>query len=162
VEALKMSHQRVEVSAVIQAPAELVYSILADYREGHPLILPRQYFSPLEVEGGGNGAGTVIRFQMRVLGTTRGFRMAIDEPEPGRVLTETDVESGITTIFTVSPIEERRQSHAAIATELSSRGGVLGWLERVVTSAMLRRIYAQQLKLLAALAEKRSLAANRN
>jgi hypothetical protein len=98
-----MPRHRVCASAVVRAPAGQAYAILADYRHGHPQIVPRPPFGPLEVERGGTGAGTVIRFQMRLLGRTRAFRAAITESEPGRVLVETDLGQGAVTAFTVDP-----------------------------------------------------------
>jgi hypothetical protein len=65
-----MKTKQVSASAVINAPAKQVYTILADYHDGHPRILPQQYFSSLEVERGGVGAGTVLRFQMRAVDST--------------------------------------------------------------------------------------------
>jgi hypothetical protein len=101
-----MPRHRVSASAVVRAPAGRVYAILADYRHGHPRIVPRPPFGPLEVEQGGTGAGTVVRFQMRLLGRTRTFRAAVTEPEPGRVLVETDLGRGAVTTFTVDPCGE--------------------------------------------------------
>jgi len=40
----------VSESLLIEAPAERVYGILADYIVGHPQILPRPPFESLEVE----------------------------------------------------------------------------------------------------------------
>jgi hypothetical protein len=155
-----MESHRVTASALIKAPTEQVYAILADYHDGHPHILPKPYFSSLEVEQGGIGAGTLIRVQMRVLGKTQTFRAVITEPEPGRVLVETILTSGIVTTFTVHPVEEGQhpRAQARITTELKPRGGVPGLLERFLTTLLLRRIYTQELKLLAALAEGRSRA----
>src|SRR5918993_898798 len=48
----------------VPAPPAEVYAILADYTEGHPHILPSSYFRNIEVEEGGVGAGTRIRFDM--------------------------------------------------------------------------------------------------
>jgi hypothetical protein len=79
-------------SAVIQASAERVYSIIAEYREGHPRIVPPKYFTSLEVE------------------------------------------------------------QVTIATELKLRGGLLGCVERFIIKRVLRRIYAQELALLAEVA----------
>ena len=75
----------------IDAPAAKVYGILADYRVGHPSILPEQYFGPLVVEAGGEGEGTVIRFTMKAMGKEHTVRARITEPEPGRVLHETAI-----------------------------------------------------------------------
>src|SRR5207342_2749426 len=98
-----MSIVRAESTAVIRAPARAVYRLIADYRESHPRFLPKRYFPLLEVERGGVGAGTVIRFQVRTLGTIREIRAAISEPAPGQVLVETDVATGARTTFSVTP-----------------------------------------------------------
>ena len=55
-----MSTYLARESAVIEAPAERLYGIIADYHEGHPAILPARYFSDLTVVEGGLGLGTVI------------------------------------------------------------------------------------------------------
>ena len=57
----------------------------------------------MTVEKGGKGAGTVIRVLMNVLGVDRTYYMEVSEPEPGRVLAETDQDAGVTTTFTVKP-----------------------------------------------------------
>src|ERR1044072_1519141 len=112
----------VKASAQVEAPAEVVYNIIADYRNGHPHILPKQYFEWLEVEQGGRGEGTVIRFQMRVLGQTRVLRAVVTEPEPGRVLVETDTGgAGPVTTFTVEP--EESGSRATFRTGRTPAGG---------------------------------------
>ncbi len=58
-------------SALIPAPPGAVYSLIADYRAGHARMLPRSYFPRLEVERGGTGGGTIIRFEVRLFGTIR-------------------------------------------------------------------------------------------
>ena len=58
----------VSTTARMKAAPERVYRIIADYRNGHPQILPKQ-FSNLCVDAGGYGAGTVIRFSMTVMGS---------------------------------------------------------------------------------------------
>jgi len=153
--------QQVSASAIINAPASQVYSILADYHNGHPHILPRQYFASLEVERGGVGAGTVIRFQMRAPGMTRTFLADITEPEPGRVLVESnrleaDPAAQSVTTFTVDPINNGQQAQVTISTVLS----VSNWLEGLFTTMFLRRVYAQELKQIATLAPERLAAAS--
>src|SRR5688500_20175778 len=76
----------------VPAPPAEVYAILADYTVGHPHILPSAYFRNIEVEEGGGGAGTRIRFEMTVLGTRRTIRAENEEPKPQRALVELDVE----------------------------------------------------------------------
>ena len=145
----------VKASASVGAPPEIVYGIIADYRNGHPHILPRKYFEWLEVEQGGRGAGTVIRFQMRMLGQTRVLRAVISEPDPGRVLVETDTGGvGPVTTFTVEP--EGSDSRVTFSTELTSAGGPLGILERFVLRRILRRIYARELEQLGRVAVQRT------
>jgi hypothetical protein len=145
----------VKASAHVNAPAEVVYDIIADYRGGHPHILPKKYFEWLEVERGGRGEGTVIRFQMRVLGQTRVLRAVVTEPEPGRVLVETDAGgAGPVTTFVVEP--EGSRSHVTFRTELTSAGGPLGVLERFVLRRALRRIYARELEQLGRVAVERT------
>ena len=142
----------ISASAIIPARRERVYSLIADYREGHPRILPKQ-FSNLVVEEGGVGAGTVIRFQMSVLGRKQTFRAAITEPEPGRVLVETYLDSnGAVTTFTVNPGHAPADSNVTISTELPVRSGFLGTIERKISTLLLRPIYEQELRNLARVA----------
>jgi hypothetical protein len=132
-----------------------VYSILADYREGHPHILPRRYFTSLAVEQGGVGEGTVIRFGMRAFGKTRESRATVSEPEPGRVLVETVLgDSGIVTTFVVEP--DGRRSRVTISTELNSAAGLRGLFERYATTKFLKRVYATELEQLNGFARERS------
>ena len=46
---------------------------------------------------------TITRFKMTAGGRTREYRMKVAEPEPGRILTESDTDSSAVTTFTVSP-----------------------------------------------------------
>ncbi len=48
-----MTMLHAEYSEVIYARPEAIYAILSDYQQGHPAILPRQYFTELAVEQGG-------------------------------------------------------------------------------------------------------------
>ena len=134
----------VTASALAEAPAETVYAILADYRDGHPHILPRKYFTSLSVERGGVGDGTVIRFRVRAFGKTRETRAAVTEPEPGRVLVETALdEGGPVTTFVVEP--EGARARVTFRTEMTSRRGLAGAVERFVASRFLKRVYALEL-----------------
>ena len=145
----------VKASALVESPAEVVYSIIADYRVGHPRILPRKYFTSLAVERGGVGDGTVIRFGMRAFGRTRESRAAVTEPEPGRVLVEEVLGgSGVVTTFVVEP--EVRRSRVTITTELRAAAGPLGAVARFVTRRFLKRVYAAELAQLADFARVRN------
>jgi hypothetical protein len=137
---------------IINAPIETVYNIIADYRHGHPRILPKEYFLSMDVEEGGFGAGTIVNFEMRLLGQTRSFHSSITEPEPGRVLVETDIQSGIPTSFLVAPSMNRNQSRLTIATELKGQNIVEG----LIAKYLLQKVYSEELELVADLAEVRS------
>lgn len=142
----------ISASAIIPARRERVYSLIANYNDGHQRILPKQ-FSGLTVEQGGVGAGTVIRFSMNLLGRKQSFRAAVTEPEPGRMLVETNLDSnGAVTTFTVNPGSAPADSHVTISTELPVSAGFRGFLERKFSSLLLRPIYVKELQNLARVA----------
>src|SRR5688500_10556900 len=142
----------VSESRRIPAPPREVYAIIADYTEGHPHIMPSAYFRNIEVEKGGVGAGTRIRFDVTALGTTRTMHADIEEPSPGRILVEREVEGRSVTTFKVIPAREGRESDVTIMTELKVRGGILGIVERMASKAFLERVYREELARLAAYA----------
>jgi hypothetical protein len=143
-----MSEARVEVSKEMNFPPASIYAVLVDYQRHHPNILPRQYFTDLEVVAGGQGAGTQVQVRMRVMGVEREFLMTIAEPEPGRVLTETDDESGVVTSFTVEPVKDGQTSRVTIASRFTTGPGLAGLMEKVGTQTITRRIYKEELELL--------------
>jgi hypothetical protein len=150
-----MAQHTISASALIPAPAHQVYAIIADYHDGHPHILPKPYFVSLVVEQGGVGAGTVIRFQMRLLGQIRTFCAAITEPEPGQMLVETDVQTGAITSFAVEPRDDAQHTAVTITTTTTVREGLLGRLEAWLATRLLRPIYVQELAQLANVAVQR-------
>jgi len=127
----------------VDAPADTVYSYLADMRDHHPRFLPPA-FSDFQVESGGVGAGTITRFTMTAGGRTRAYRMKVAEPEPGRVLTESDMDSSAVTTFTVSP--QGSASRVRISTAWDGASGIGGFFERMFAPRVLRAIYADELK----------------
>ena len=138
----------VQACSYIPASARVVYGILADYHEGHPSILPPDSFADYVVEAGGRGAGTRIRFVMPGVGKPRQFHMEVSEPEPGRVLRETDLKTGTITTFTVEPTDDASICRVVMHSEWR-RGGVMGWVERWFAKPFLRRIYIEELHNLA-------------
>ncbi len=135
----------VTVTDEVQAPAEKVYAILADYRQHHPRILPGAYFTSLTVEEGGVGAGTIFRAEMNVFGSKRALRMRVAEPEPGRALSETDLDTGLLTTFTVTPVDADHCT-VTIATQWQPPAGFSGWLEGLTMPGFMRRIYHAELR----------------
>lgn len=138
----------------MDAPPDRVYAIIADYHNGHPHILPKQ-FRNLTVEKGGIGAGTIIRFEVRALGQTQRFRAFVTEPEPGRVLVEENVEPAPSkTTFTVVKSASGQGTTVSFRTEMTSRPGLFGALERFVSKRLMKKMYAEELTLLAACAKQ--------
>ena len=144
-----MNKGKVEASSRINAPAKRVYAIIADYRVGHPAILPKKYFRKLEIEAGGTGAGTRIKVEMKVMGTTRTFRQVVSEPEPGRILVESDPDGSTVTKFTVDRIGDGSTCNVKFETMFSVRNGLAGAIEKFFISSMLRKIYIKELAILA-------------
>ena len=145
-----MSQVHVEASAVVAAAPEQVYAVFADYRNAHPRILPRAYFSDLVVEQGGSGAGTVFRVKTRFLGAERAYHLAVTEPVPGRTLVETDLDTGLATTFTIMPTPYEQQAWVQIATVWEASRGTTGLIERVTMPPIMRMIYRKELRQLAA------------
>src|SRR5262249_9888794 len=137
--ALRVVSVRVVESLEIPAPAATVYGLIADYRVGHPSILPPEFFRDLVVERGGYGAGTVIRFTMVACGRETHARATVTEPEPGRVLLETDEATGTTTHFIVEPLAADR-TRVTFET-LWPRKGLLGWVVGLMVPGYLRTVY---------------------
>jgi uncharacterized membrane protein len=142
----------VSAQRAIGAPADAVYGYLADMREHHPRFLPPA-FEDFEVESGGVGAGTITRFKLNAGGRSREYRMEVAEPEPGRVLTESDTGSSLVTTFTVTA--ESSASVVEISTTWEGAGGIGGFFERLFAPRVMRSMYADELERLDAYARER-------
>jgi uncharacterized protein YndB with AHSA1/START domain len=145
-----MARILISVERAVEAPAETVYGYVADMRE-HPRFLPPA-FSDFRVESGGIGAGTVTRFKMTAGGRTREYQMNVAEPEPGRVLTESDTKSSAVTTFTVSP--QGGASLVQISTTWDGAPGIGGFFERMFAPRVMRGIYLDELNRLDAYARE--------
>jgi uncharacterized protein YndB with AHSA1/START domain len=144
----------VSAERVIDAPADTVYGYVADMRDHHPHYLPPA-FSDFRVESGGVGAGTITRFKVTAGGRSREYRMRVDEPEPGRVLTESDTDSSLVTTTTVTP--RGGASVVQISTSWNGAGGIGGFFERTFAPRAMRPIYADELDRLDAYAREQRL-----
>jgi uncharacterized membrane protein len=136
---------------VIDAPADVVYRYVADMRDHHPRFLPSA-FSDFRVESGGVGAGTITRFTVTAGGRAREYRMRVDEPAPGQVLTESDTGSSLVTTTTVSPRDGA--SLVQISTTWDGAGGIGGFFERMFAPRAMRAIYTDELERLNAYARQ--------
>lgn len=134
---------RIGTEPEMPVPAEVAYRVLADYRERHPAILPFAFANYI-LEEGGIGAGTVVRFDLKAGGRTTHHRSRIDEPVPGHVLTETDLDTDAVTRFEVTPLIAG--CVVRITTIFNASPGPMGWMERMLAPRMLRRIYDEELE----------------
>ena len=129
----------------MQATPAAVYGVIADYRNGHPRILPKPFFGELIVEEGGVGAGTRIRFTMNAMGRVQEVWAIVEEPQPGRVLVERYPDTGGVTTFTVEP--RGAGCRVTIHTTFPARG-IKGLIEKLFAPAMLRKVFREELEML--------------
>jgi uncharacterized protein YndB with AHSA1/START domain len=141
----------VTAERVVEAPADAVYRYVSDMRDHHPRYLPPA-FSDFQVESGGVGAGTITRFKVTAGGRSREYRMQVAEPEPGRVLTESDTSSSLVTTTTVAPRDDA--SVVTISTTWNGAGGIGGFFERTFAPKAMRAIYTDELERLNAYARE--------
>jgi hypothetical protein len=135
---------RLSAERVVDAPAEVVYHLISDYREhhrDHPEGFLPAAFSDLVVERGGVGEGTIVRFTSTLGGRRQTVTAAITEPDPGRVLVESS--PGVETTFTVEP-ESGQRARVRFDTVLEA-GGVGGLMLRLLAPGMLRPVYADEM-----------------
>ena len=125
----------------VGASADLAYGLIADDAH-HAKFLP-EAITDFEVVEGGVGAGTLHRFKVTAGGRVREYLMRVDEPEPGRVLTETDQGSSLVTTFTVTPTGDT--CAVRIQTRWNGAGGIGGFFERTFAPKVMRKMYADEL-----------------
>lgn len=141
---------RVSAERPIDAPADVIYHLLADYREHHrPEGFLPPAFSDQEILGGGVGAGTELRYTLTVGGRPREITSSISEPAPGRTLVET--AEGVLTTFTVEPTAGGSTS-VRFDTVLDG-AGLQGLFTRLFAPRLLAPIYEDELDRLEALAK---------
>lgn len=127
---------------MINAPADVIYHCIADYREHHrPGGFLPDAFSDLRIERGGVGAGTELTWVIEIGGRRRTVTATVSEPVPGRILVETG--SGIETTFTVEPTAGRTWVRFDTTIEA---GGLQGVLNRLFVVGLLRPIYEDELR----------------
>ncbi|MDA8295304.1 MAG: SRPBCC family protein [Actinomycetota bacterium] len=147
---------RAEARHVIAAPPAVVYACLADFSH-HEKFLPPA-FSNFEVVSGGTGAGTVARFTVTAGGRSRNYEMEVSEPEPGRVLVETDKSSSLVTTFTVDA--DGAGARVTISTTWqSAASGIGGFFEKRFAPLAMAKIYQDELRRLDAYATQQAASA---
>lgn len=129
-------------AGAVGAPAKRVYRYVADMRQHHQhFLLPS--FGQIRVEDGGYGAGTVYGVPITLAGRTRQLHMRVDEPQPGRVISESGLDSPLVTTWTITP--KGAGCRVQIATTWPSTGGLQGLIERLLAPGVMRRVYRDEL-----------------
>ena len=141
-----MGRARAHAEQPIDAAPAAVYEALADYTTHHPRIMPAPPFSDLEVESGGVGAGTIFHITVRMLGRRQRLHMRVAEPEPGQVLTETNLDTGVVTQFRVTPRDGPSRTLVRMSSQWETAGGLRGLADRLVTPLLMGRIFGKQLR----------------
>lgn len=136
----------VETEREIAAPVARVFEWIADFKTHRPKWLPPAY-SNLSVEQGGTGAGTIVRYRLKVGPRERDYRMQVSEPTPGRVLQEKDTSSSLITTWTLSP--QGSGTRVRVGTQWNGAGGFGGLMERTFAPRGLKRLYDEELARLA-------------
>jgi hypothetical protein len=127
---------------LMDAPAEVIYHCIADYREHHrPGGFLPPAFSDLEILRGGIGTGTEYRLMMDLGGRRRAMTASVNETAPGREIVET--APGIRTTFTVDPTD--RGVRVRFDTVMED-DGLAGILNRLFAKRLLGPIYDDELR----------------
>ena len=148
-----MASNKFSISKKINSSADVVYSIIADYNNAHPKILPKPPFISLKVERGGIGAGTEMLVQIKMFGKVQTYRAVVTEPAPGKTLVET-TDTGYITTFSVQSENNGNSCLVTFTTELAHYSGLKKKFEFWVTSKLLQPVYKKELEILASEAAK--------
>src|SRR6266567_7408246 len=142
-----MSKIHVKSERVVNAKPEAVYDVLSDYQWKRPRILTPNFLD-YNVERGGRGAGTIVNYRLQAARRERPYRMTVEEPVKGSVISERDTNSSLQTVWTLLPVQDGRQTRVSLVTEWEGSRGVGGFFERTFAPLGLRRIYNNMLSLL--------------
>ncbi len=142
-----MAHIHVQAEQVVNARPEEVYAFLKDYTK-RPQILTDNYLN-YKVEEGGNGAGTVVTYRLHAANRERGYRIQVSDPGQGKVLQESDANSSLVTLWTMTPVADNQQTRVQITSDWEGGKGVGGFFEKTFAPLGLKRIYTEILGKLA-------------
>jgi uncharacterized membrane protein len=143
-----MNRIYVQTEYIIPATPEEVYESLIDFQNACPSILTSNFIN-YNVEQGGVGEGTVIRYHLKAAGRKRPYRMHIAETSKGEILTERDSNSSLVTMWTLTPVDNGQQTQVRLVSEWEGASGIGGFFERTCAPRGLRGIYDKMLSRLA-------------
>jgi len=138
----------VVVDRLFDAEADRVFAALSDYRTVRPRLLP-DVIAEYEVVDGGTGDGSRVRYRFSATKRrTRQLDVDVTETEPRRQLLESDRNSSLSTLWTISDAPGHR-SRLIVRTEWKGVSGIGGFFERRFAPKGMRRIYTSMLESLA-------------
>ena len=138
----------VEASRVIPANVETVHAVITDYHKGHPAILPKPAFKEMKVLDGGYGAGTRLHVHVRLWGQSYYYNQIVEEPVPGRVIVERELDTGQITTFTLEPLSDNSTQITITSVNPLSKG-FKGFLERISQPSIIGGLFKTELENLA-------------
>lgn len=143
-----MSRVTAQSERIIEAPPAEVYATLIDYQNKRPSLLTPNFLD-YTVEKGGVGEGTEVSYRLQAGGRERPYHMQVTEPAKGQTLTEKDLNSSLSTTWTLTPAQGGRATKVQVTTSWEGSSGMGGFFERTFAPMGLRRIYNQMLSQLA-------------
>lgn len=133
---------RFAIEQRMDVPADVVYHCLVDYREHHrPGGFLPPAFSNQDIERGGVGDGTELRYDLTLGGRRREVRASVREAVAGRQIVESG--PGLETTMTVDPLEDG--THVRFETEID-QPGMSGLVGRLFAARLLVPIYRDELR----------------
>src|SRR5579884_3786956 len=143
-----MSRVTAQSKREIKAPPQKSSAALIDYQNTRPAMLTPNFLD-YTVEKGGVGEGTEISYRLQAGGRERPYRMQVTETVKGQTVTEKDLNSSLSTTWTLTPMQGGRATKVQVTTSWEGASGVGGFFERTFAPMGLRRIYDQMLSQLA-------------
>jgi ribosome-associated toxin RatA of RatAB toxin-antitoxin module len=141
-----MSKIHVEESTIINARAETLYGIVADYEVGHPAILPKP-MDGLRVDKGGQGLGTELTVFVNVMGSKTSFRQRVTKSEPFTLIEESNIDNDLVTRFYFDALPDGK-TKVTISTDFTPQN----FVERLLNPMLMYSMYKRELRNLEAYA----------
>ena len=139
-----MAHIQVKSERLVNASPENVYAVLSDYVNKRPQMLTPN-FMDYAVEKGGHGKGTVISYRLHAANREREYRLRIDEPVKGKVITEQDANSSLVNTWTITPTNDDNRTFVSVVNEWDGGSGTKGFFEKTFAPLGLKSIYGKVL-----------------
>lgn len=155
-----MTMLAVETSKIINAPAPAIHAVIADYHGGHQEILPRPYFTEMIVKEGGYGAGTRLTVKMNFFGMKYTYNQIVTEPEIGRIIKDTDINTGEGATFILDPLDDGQRTKVSIIIDMEIGSGIGAMMKKLTTPPLIRFIMNKELDNLAEVVAKQEASAS--